>query len=256
MQVWPFSRSPRFFCHLCGSGKNMRKKAVMNWSSGKDAALAYHTILQMADHEVSHLLTTLSQEHSRVFMHGVREQLLDLQAERMKLPLLKVKLPASPDDSIYKQAMLQALSDLKAAGVSVAAFGDIFLEDLKIYREQQLAQAGVEALFPLWKKETRELVRLIEQTGIEAIIVCVSAKCLGKEFLGQKINAAFLEALPANVDPCGENGEFHTFVYNAPYFSSPIPISLGEIVHKTYKPPDSQDAGWDTGFYFLDVCVK
>jgi uncharacterized protein (TIGR00290 family) len=232
---------------------NNNIKAVMNWSSGKDAALAYHTLLQERVCDVTCLLTTLSTEHERVFMHGVREKLLDMQAERMKLPLLKVKLPASPDDTLYKQAMQHTLAGLKEQGVSAAAYGDIFLEDLRIYREQQLAQIGMTAIFPLWKKDTGALVGMIEQAGIEAIVVCVNEKYLGKEFLGKKINKDFLATLPGNVDPCGENGEFHTFVYNAPFFSSPIPIVTGEIVHKTYTPAGGDTKGWDTGFYFLDV---
>ena len=230
-------------------------KAVMNWSSGKDAALAYATILKDTRYTITHLLTTLSEEHDRVFMHGVREKLLDMQAERMNLPLIKVKLPASPDDVLYKQAMLQALRDLKKQGISTSAFGDIFLEDLKIYREQQLALAGFSGLFPLWKEDTTQLVHVVEESGIEAIVVCVNEKFLGKEFLGKRIGAEFLAALPHNVDPCGENGEFHTFVYNAPFFSAPILITKGEIVHKTYKSPDG-NAAWDTGFYFLDVNLK
>ncbi len=227
-------------------------KIVMNWSSGKDAALAFHLLAQQPQFKVSHLLTTLSLDHERVFMHGVREELLDMQAQRMNLPILKVKLPASLDDAIYKQAMLETMTSLQEQGVSVAAYGDIFLEDLKIYREQQLAQAGMTAIFPLWKKDTRELVHMVEANGIDAIIVCVSDRFLGKEFLGRKINAALLNDLPANVDPCGENGEFHSFVYNAPFFSTPIPLTLGEVVHKTYTSP-SGDSKWDTGFYFMDV---
>ena len=226
-------------------------KVVMNWSSGKDAALAYHMLLADERYRVSHLLTTLSSEHERVFMHGVREKLLDMQAERMGLPLLKVKLPASPDDTIYKNAMLQTMTNLKAQDVSAAAYGDIFLEDLKVYREQQLAQVGMTGIFPLWKKDTRQLVQIVENAGIEAIIVCVNEKYLGKEFLGQKINAEFLNSLPCSVDPCGENGEFHTFVSSAPFFSAPIPVVTGEIVHRTYK--SNEDSKWDTGFYFLDV---
>lgn len=229
-------------------------KVVMNWSSGKDAALAYHTLLQTGHYEVSHLLTTLSADHDRVFMHGIREQLLDLQAERMGLPLLKVKLPASPDDGIYKHAMQETMTSLREQGVSIAAFGDIFLEDLRAYREQQLAQVGITGLFPLWKRDTTELVHTVANSGIEAIIVCVNEKYLGKEFLGRKIDAAFLNDLPANVDPCGENGEFHTFVYNAPFFTAPIPIQTGETVHKTYTSPDG-DNRWDTGFYFMDVNI-
>jgi len=227
----------------------------MNWSSGKDAALAYAALLMHKEYEVTHLLTTLSAEHERVFMHGIKEQLLDAQAERMKLPLIKVKLPASPDDSIYKAAMLQTMTGLKEEGVEIAAYGDIFLEDLKVYREQQLAQAGMSALFPLWKRDTRQLVADVEQAGVEAIIVCVNEQYLGKEFLGRKINIDLLTSLPTNVDPCGENGEFHSFVYNAPFFSSSIQIVTGAIVHKTYKSPN-EDSMWDTGFYFLDVSMN
>ena len=228
-------------------------KVVMNWSSGKDAALAYHLLSQDARYRVTNLLTTLSSEHERVFMHGVRERLLEMQAERMALPLLKVKLPASPDDTLYKQAMMDTLQDLKKHGVIVAAYGDIFLEDLKVYREQQLAQVDIKGIFPLWKKDTRELVRMVENAGIEAVIVCVNEKYLGKEYLGRKINAEFLNELPDNVYPCGENVEFHTFVYNAPFFSAAIPIVIGEIVHRTYT--SSEESKWDTGFYFLDVNV-
>ena len=227
------------------------KNTVLNWSSGKDAALAYHRILTNNQYRVTHLLTTLSQEHDRIFMHGIREKLLDLQAERMNLPLVKVKLPASPDDSIYKDAMSNALTQLKSEGMTTAAYGDIFLEDLKTYREQQLAQINVHAHFPLWKQDTRALVQNVTDAGIEAIIVCVNDKYLGKEFLGRKINADLLNDLPENVDPCGENGEYHSFVYHAPYFSSPISITTGEVVHKRYVNPDG-NTQWDTGFYFLD----
>ncbi len=224
----------------------------MNWSSGKDAALAFHLLSLQPGYEVTHLLTTLSQEHDRVFMHGVQERLLDMQAQKMGLPLIKVKLPARPDDSIYKNAMLETLNGLQGQGIHTAAFGDIFLDDLKAYREQQLAQAGFTGIFPLWKRDTRQLVQQVQAAGIEAIIVCVNERFLGKEFLGRKIDSSLLGDLPANVDPCGENGEFHTFVYNAPFFFTPIPIVAGETVYKTYTSPDG-DAGWDTGFYFLDV---
>jgi len=226
----------------------------MNWSSGKDAALAFHLLTQQGAYNVTHLLTTLSAEHDRVFMHGIREVLLDMQAERMRLPLHKIKLPASPDDALYNAEMQRTFTKFKADGISVAAFGDIFLDDLRVYRELQLAKVRIEALFPLWKIDTKEIVAAIEQVGIEAIIVCVSEKYLGKEFLGRKINADLLRDLPANVDPCGENGEFHTFVYNAPFFSSAVPIVTGEAVYRKYTPA-AESSGWDTGFYFLDVNV-
>jgi len=224
---------------------------VLNWSSGKDAALALHLLKQNSAYNITHLLTTINAEHDRIFMHGIREALLDTQAERIGLPIKKVKLPPSPDDTLYKNAMLTALEALKNEGVTAAAYGDIFLEDLKLYREAQLASIGIEGVFPLWKKDTRELVQLVEHTGIEAVIVCVSEKYLGKEFLGRKIDSAFLNDLPANVDPCGENGEFHSFVYNAPYFSSPIPVQQGETVYRSYAP--AKEDKWDSGFYFLDI---
>ena len=228
-------------------------QVVMNWSSGKDAALAFHLLSGMKGYRVSHLLTTLSAEHDRIFMHGIREKLLDIQAERMGIPQIKVKLPASPDDNIYKTAMAENLSALNQQGVTTSAFGDIFLEDLKTYREQQLQKAGMAALFPLWKKDTRQLVKMVEETGIEAIIVCVNEKHLGKEYLGKKITTELIDSFPPDTDPCGENGEYHTFVYNAPFFSSPISIKTGEIVHKVY--PSESNKQWDTGFYFLDVDV-
>jgi uncharacterized protein (TIGR00290 family) len=226
-------------------------KIVMNWSSGKDAALAYHLLTSVQGLQVTELLTTLSLEHERVFMHGVRESLLDMQAERMGLPLTKVKLPASPDDGVYKEAMSSTLSAMKGRGITTAAYGDIFLEDLKQYREQQLAQVGLNATFPLWQMNTADLVRKMEASGIEAVIVCVSEQYLGKEFLGRRIDSSLLRDLPPNVDPCGENGEYHSFVHNAPWFSSPIPIIAGDIVYKTYTP--ARGSQWDSGFFFLDV---
>jgi len=234
---------------------NNPTKIVLNWSSGKDAALAFYLLTKDERYKVTNLLTTINAEHERVFMHGLREQMLDIQAERMGLPLLKVKLPPSPDDNLYKNAMRQTLEQLKEnEGIAAAAFGDIFLEDLKAYRESQLATIGFQGIFPLWKQNTRELISLIEDTGIEAVTVCVSEKYLGKEFLGRKIDKSFLNDLPSNVDPCGENGEFHTFVYNAPYFSAPISIVKGETVYKNYAPVgDKDNNSWDTGFYFLDI---
>ena len=227
--------------------------AVLNWSSGKDAALAYKLLQEQGKYKVTHLLTTVNNEHDRVVMHGVREELLDMQAQRMGTPSIKIKLPAAPTDDVYKHAMQNTLTALKAEGIHTAAFGDIFLDDLKIYREQQLAQVGFNAIFPLWKKDTRELIHMLEDSGIEAMIICVNEKFLGKEFLGCKIDSKFLNDLPPNVDPCGENGEFHTFVYNAPYFSAPINVVKGEVVYKAYTPAVNDKDEWNTGFYFLDL---
>jgi len=228
-------------------------KTVLNWSSGKDAAFAFHLLSMGGAYEVVRLLTTVNNEHDRIVMHGVREELLDAQARAMNVPIEKIKLPAAPDDETYKLAMSKALTKLKQEGIDTAAFGDIFLEDLKEYRIQQLGSVGFDAVFPLWKKDTRQLVHLLEETGIEAMIVCLNEKFLPKEFLGRKIDASFLNDLPDNVDPCGENGEFHTFVYNAPYFSSPIPVNKGEVVYKAYTPAKNDNDKWNTGFYFLDL---
>lgn len=226
---------------------------VLNWSSGKDAALSYHFLSQDERYNVAQLLTTINDEQDRVVMHGVRESLLDAQANRMNVPSLNVKLPPSPDHDIYNRVMEQTLSDLSNKGITHAAYGDIFLEDLKQYREQQLAKAGFTGVFPLWKKDTRALIQIIEEVGIYAKVVCVNEKVLGKEFLGRRVDTSFMNDLPDWVDPCGENGEFHTFVYNAPFFSKAIDIEEGEMVYKQYE---RADGSWDTGFYFLDIYEK
>ncbi|MBS1771746.1 MAG: diphthine--ammonia ligase [Bacteroidetes bacterium] len=230
-------------------------KTVLNWSSGKDAALAYYLLQQSNEYDVVELLTTVNNEHDRVVMHGIREELLDAQAKAMGIALQKIKLPAAPDDETYKAAMQHALAGLKEKGMHTAAFGDIFLEDLRLYREEQLQSVGFDAIFPLWKKDTRELVGMIEDAGIETMIVCLNEKFLGKEFLGRKIDRHFLNDLPAGVDPCGEHGEFHTFVYNAPYFSAPVPVKRGEEVYKAYTPANNDTDKWNTGFWFLDLTL-
>jgi len=231
-------------------------KTVLNWSSGKDAALAYHFLSTGNVYEVVRLLTTVNDEHDRVVMHGVREELLDAQAKAMGVELQKIKLPAAPDDETYRAAMKNALAGLQQKGIQTAAYGDVFLEDLKLYREEQLKTVGFDAVFPLWKKDTRGLIEVIEQTGIEAMIVCLNEKFLGKEFLGRKIDRRFLNDLPDNVDPCGENGEFHTFVYNAPYFRAPISVKKGEQVYKAYTPAKNDNDKWNTGFWFLDLTLN
>ncbi len=227
-------------------------KTVLNWSSGKDAALAYHALSNENEYDVCKLLTTVNAEADRVVMHGLREELLDMQAEAMGVPLQKIKLPASPTDVVYKTEMQKALEILKADGITTAAFGDIFLDDLKQYREAQLSTIGFNAVFPLWKRDTTELVRLLEDTGIEAMLVCVNGTLLAKEFLGRVVNRELLDDLPENVDPCGENGEFHTFVFNAPYFKNKIPVKKAEIIYKEYNL-SSADGANANGYYFLDI---
>ncbi|MCD6062528.1 MAG: diphthine--ammonia ligase [Flavipsychrobacter sp.] len=221
---------------------------VLNWSSGKDAALAYHHLLQSREYDVVKLLTTVNEEHGRVVMHGVRERLLDAQAERMNIQVKKIHLPAAADDETYKTTMQDALQELQNEGIAISAFGDIFLENLRAYRESQLATIGMQALFPLWQKDTRAMVGEVEDAGIEAMIICVNAKFLDESFLGRKIDRQLLADLPTNVDPCGENGEFHTFVYNAPFFSNAIAIQKGDTVYREYGEGELR-----SGFYFLDI---
>lgn len=226
---------------------------VLNWSSGKDAALAFHYLQQEKQYRPDRLLTTLSAAYDRVSMHGTREAVLDLQAESMGIPLQKIRLPENAGIETYNSLMAAAVSEIRASGTTMMAFGDIFLEDLREFREAQLAKVNMGAVFPLWKKDTRALVQEVEDAGIEAMIVCVNDRYLDKSFLGRYINRDLLDQLPQNVDPCGEHGEFHTLVVNAPYFKEPLPVSTGEIVYKQYE--DKENA-WDNGFYYLDVAPQ
>ena len=228
------------------SGK--KAKVVMNWSSGKDSALALAMMLQHPNFEVAALLTTLSADYNRIFMHGVREALLDAQAAAIGIPIMKAALPAWPDNSKYEAKMAEVMAALKAVGVTHSVFGDLFLEELKTYREAQLEKAGLSGLFPLWKIPTHEIIDLLDAQGIEAVTVCVDANVLDASFLGKRVDRAFVASLPPNVDPCGENGEFHTFVYNAPYFSAPVAFEFGETVHRKYE---GAHAG--AGFHFIDL---
>ncbi len=228
------------------------EKVVLNWSSGKDAALAFYYLQQSNDYKPASLLTTVSSAYGRVSMHGVREDILAMQAAKMNMPLKKIYLPESSNINEYNNIMKSAVQEIKQSGIRTMAFGDIFLEDLRQYREEQLATEGVSAIFPLWKKNTTDLVKEVEDAGIKAVIVCVNAKYLGPEFLGKIIDRDLLKLLPADVDPCGENGEFHTLVIDAPYFSEALNVKTGEVVHKKYSSGNS-DQAWDSEFYFLDV---
>jgi uncharacterized protein (TIGR00290 family) len=227
------------------------QEVILNWSSGKDAALAFYYLSQSDAYRVAGLLTSISAGYKRVSMHGIAEEILDMQARYMDIPLRKIYLPENADMQAYNNIMSAAVTDIKAAGIDTMAFGDIFLEDLKKYREEQLATAGMKAVFPLWKKDTASLVQEVEDCGIKAMIVCVNEQNLGKEFLGRYIGRELLKELPAGVDPCGEHGEFHTLVVDAPYFKTALPVATGEIVHRAYR----LDEHSQSGFYFLDVQV-
>jgi uncharacterized protein (TIGR00290 family) len=202
------------------------------WSGGKDSAMALHALLQRHDVRIAALLTTVTETYDRISMHGVRRELLLQQAESIGLPLHEVRIPPQCVNPIYEARMEEALRVHYAEGVRTAAFGDIFLEDLRAYREKNLAHIGMTALFPIWKRDTRELIREFHENGFRAIAACVDPKVLDRSFAGRELDDAFFRDLPANVDPCGENGEFHTFVFDGPIFRKPIPVRVGEIVER------------------------
>ncbi len=188
------------------------------WSGGKDSAMALHTVLQRDDVQVIALLTTVTEGYERISMHGVRRELLERQAQSIGLPLHEVRIPPQCVNPIYEARMEEALRVHYNRGVRKVAFGDIFLEDLRVYREKNLARIGMTALFPIWKRDTRELIRLFHAQRFRAIAVCVDPKVLDRRFAGRELDESFFPDLPPGVDPCGENGEFHTFVFDGPIF--------------------------------------
>jgi uncharacterized protein (TIGR00290 family) len=226
-------------------------KAIFNWSGGKDSALALYKILQQNEYEIISLLTSISEEHQRISMHGVRTELLDQQAESVGLPLHKMILPESADLEAYNQKMSATLAEFKKQKVEASLFGDIFLEDLRAYREEQLSKANMKGVFPLWKIPSEKLIREFITLGFKTMVVCVNEKYLDSSFAGRIIDDQFLKDIPANVDPCGENGEFHTFVFDGPLFKHPISFSKGAIVQRKYSSLSGSEA--DTTFCFCDL---
>ncbi|MEI6683036.1 MAG: ATP-binding protein [Bacteroidota bacterium] len=224
-----------------------KEKAIFNWSGGKDSALCLHKVLLEQKIEIVCLLTTISEPYQRVSMHGVRSALLEMQAERTGLPLVKLPIPEMPSMETYDKTMAEALAGLQDKGVTISVFGDIFLEDLRKYREDKLAEVNLRGLFPLWGIPTRQLIREFIGSGFKAVITCVNEQYLDKSFAGRIIDDDFIKDLPANVDPCGENGEYHSFVYDAPFFSSPVPFEKGEIVYRKYQPARKQENRGDDG---------
>jgi uncharacterized protein (TIGR00290 family) len=210
----------------------MRKPVVFSWSGGKDSAMALHVLLRDPQFEVVALLTTVTEGFDRISMHGVRRELLRRQAESIGLPLEEVRIPPQCVNSIYEARMAEAVLRFRERGVLHFAFGDIFLEDLRAYREKKLLQADMTALFPLWKIDTRELAARFLSDEFRAIAVCVDPAKLGASFAGRELDAAFFRDLPTGVDPCGENGEFHTFVFDGPIFRSPIPVQVDQVVER------------------------
>lgn len=251
------------------------KKAYFNWSTGKDSALALYKILNDKEHEIGTLLTNVNGEFNRVSMHGLREELLDEQAECIGLPLQKIHFPGNVTMSLYDSLMKEAMQKILTEKYEYAVFGDIFLEDLKKYRESKLAEVGLTGVFPLWKKDTKALLQEFLSLGFKAITVCVNAKLLDESFVGRVIDEQFIKDLPEGVDVCGENGEFHTFVFDGPIFKQPVNFSIGEKILRTYtaNTDDSEDncsnfskeknedcykakveeKSWDTGFWYCDL---
>lgn len=236
------------------------KKAYFNWSTGKDSSLALYYILKNTEYQVTKLVTTVNKDFERVSMHGLRETLLDAQAERLQLPLQKIYFPAAVSMTTYDTTMKKAIGELAVQGYEYGIFGDIFLEDLRKYREEKLQEVGITGVFPLWKKDTKVLLKELLALGFKAITVCVNAKLLDKSFVGRIVDESFFNDLPDTIDPCGENGEFHTFVFDGPIFSSPINFTIGEKVLKTYTSSEKDEdtcatanSSWDTAFWYCDL---
>ena len=218
----------------------MRTPVFFSWSAGKDSAFGLWTLLRDPANEVRALLTTITEGYDRVSMSGVREALLDRQAQVLGLPVIKVRIPPACVNEVYEERMASALAGRELSGIDHAAFADLFLEDVRAYREERLARAGKHGVFPLWGRDTAALAREMVDAGFRAIVVCLDPRALDPAFVGRDFDTAFLADLPQAVDPCGERGEFHTFVWNAPMFRDPINCRTGQVVDRD-------------GFIFCDV---
>ena len=207
-----------------------REKALLSWSSGKDSAWSLHVLRGRGEFDVAGLLTTVNETYERVAMHAVRLELLEAQADAAGVSLWKVPIPYPCSNERYEQAMSAAVERARAEDIAAMAFGDLFLEDIRAYREARLQDTGVRPIFPIWARPTRELAREMIAGGLHARVTCVDPKQLDASFAGREFDAAFLADLPPGVDPCGERGEFHTFAYDGPMFRRPISIRGGEIV--------------------------
>lgn len=208
------------------------ERILFCWSGGKDSAMALHALLQQKDVHVAGLLTTVTEGFERVAMHGVRRELLHRQVESIGLPLQEVYIPPQCVNPIYEARMEAAMRSALGQGIRSVAFGDIFLEDLRAYREKNLARVGMEAIFPIWKRDTTELARNFVDLGFRARAVCVDPRVLDRSFAGRELDESFFRDLPTQADPCGENGEFHTFVYDGPIFQKPVGCRTGKVVER------------------------
>lgn len=225
-----------------GLDRHMTQKprTYVSWSSGKDCAFALWQARKAGDFDICGLLTTTNESVDRVAMHGTRNDLMRRQAEALGLPVLEVGLPWPCSNEDYATRMMAACETMKADGVSHVVYGDLYLEDIRAYRDEKMAQANLTAVYPLWKQDTRQLARDMISARLKAVVVCIDPKKLGPRFAGRWFDQAFLDDLPGGVDPCGENGEFHTCVVDGPMFSAPISVEVGETVERN-------------GFVYADV---
>ncbi len=219
----------------------MRKNILISWSGGKDSSLALYEIQKSRDYEVAALITTITSDYDRVSMHGLRTILLDEQASSLNIPLEKIFISKNASNDEYESRLKEVLLKYKQLGIRDVVFGDLFLEEIKKYREDLMGKIGMECVFPIWKRDTVKLAKRFIELGFKAITVCVDSNVLGKEFAGREFDEHFLDDLPKAIDPCGENGEFHTFVYDGQIFKNPIDHELGEIVLR------------DERFYYCDI---
>jgi uncharacterized protein (TIGR00290 family) len=235
----------------------MIEKAFMSWSGGKDSALTLYKA-QQDGVPVKALVTSVNQTLNRVSMHGVRCELLAQQAASLGLPLHTIELPEMPDMQVYENTVHTMHRGLKTEGYTHGVFGDIFLEDLKHYREELLAKDGFQCLFPIWKMDSKAVVQRFLGEGFKAIVVCINSAHLDQSFCGRLMDETFFNELPATVDPCGENGEYHSFVFDGPNFSTLVRFEKGEKVFKEYPSPKTGDDCFTqpqppSGFYFCDL---
>jgi uncharacterized protein (TIGR00290 family) len=219
------------------------KRTLLSWSSGKDSAWSLHLLRQQHEYDIVGLLTTFNQEANRVAMHAVRRSLVEAQAEAAGIPLWDVDLPWPCSNDDYESIMKEKCEAAVQAGIECVAFGDLFLTDIRAYREKHLENSGLKPIFPVWGMPTRELARSMIESGVRAKLTCVDPKLLAPEFAGREFDEQLLSEFPPGIDPCGENGEFHTFVYAGPMFQSDLSVELGEIV--------SRD-----GFVFADLSLS
>jgi uncharacterized protein (TIGR00290 family) len=226
----------------------MGKKVILTWSGGKDSALALHNLQNDKEYQLVGLLTTITDDYDRVSMHGIRRALLEQQAKSLGLLLDEVFIPKKALNETYEKKMQDILEKYRRNGIDLVAFGDIFFEEVRSYRENNLEKLGMKGLFPLWKKDSKELASSFLDLGFHAIITCVDSHFLNGQFVGRQYDKDFLSDLPSSIDPCGENGEFHSFVYDGPVFKKEIPYKKGDIVLRENRfyycdlvPPSIQD---------------